>query len=68
MGKTIDGYLFRLALVISTSHSRFNDNLANIVVYILFLNRDSSAIMSVSEIQNGIQNKLEIWKLYTENV
>ena len=58
MGKTIDGYLFRLALVISTSHSRFNDNLANIVVYILFLNRDSSAIMSVSEIQNGIQNKL----------
>ena len=51
-------YLFRLALVINTSHSRFNDNLANIVVYILFMSRDSSALMSVSEIQTGIRKKL----------
>ena len=74
MAQPMNDYLFRLALVVNTSHSKFNDNLASIVVYILFMDRESSALMSVSEIQAGIRRNLglefttkEISQCITEN-
>lgn len=52
----INEYLFRLALVVNTSHSKFYDNLTNIIIYILYV--EQSADLSVNEIVLFAQEKL----------
>lgn len=50
--------MLRLAIVINTSHSVFWYNLCNVIIYVLYVNRDEKNSMSESEIKNGILNKL----------
>ena len=58
MAQSVNDYLFRLALVINTSHSKFNDNLASIIIYILYMNRDIQPSMSIDGLEQGIREYL----------
>ncbi len=54
----VNNYLFRLALVVNTSHAKFYDNLANIIVYVLYV--DDKTELTVGEITQQILEKLSL--------
>lgn len=46
--------MLRLALVINTNHSKFTDNLANVIVYILYSKKDEGTGLNIDQINNEI--------------
>ena len=48
-------YLFRLALVVNTSHSKFIDNLTNIIVYALYVSNLEKKEIHICELKNTIE-------------
>ena len=57
---TVNDYLFRLALVVNTSHSRFNDNLTSIIIYILYSQKEQTPVMNANEIAKAIHVSLDL--------
>lgn len=52
---TVNEYLFRLALVVNTSHSKFIDNLTNIIVYVLYVSNLENKEIHICELKNTIE-------------
>ena len=48
-------YLFRLALVVNTSHSKFIDNLTNIIIYALYVSNIENKEIHICELKNTIE-------------
>ena len=51
-------YLLRLALVVNTSHSRFIDNLTNIIVYVLYTCKSEGKKVKVDDLPKAIETLL----------
>lgn len=54
----VNDYWIRLALVVNTGHSRFNDNLASIIIYTLYSACELQHTLSADDIREIIRNKL----------
>ena len=52
---TVNEYLFRLALVVNTSHSKFIDNLTNIIIYVLYVLNLENKEIHICELKNTIE-------------
>ena len=48
-------YLFRLSLVVNTSHSKFIDNLTNIIIYVLYVLNLENKEIHICELKNTIE-------------
>ena len=47
-------YLFRLALVVNTSHSKFIDNLTNIIVYAVYVSNLENKEIHIIQLDRSI--------------
>ena len=51
----MDEYLLRLALVVNTSHSKFIDNLTNIIIYVLYTCNSEKKQIKIEDLPKAIE-------------
>ncbi len=58
-------YILRLALVVKTGHSKFEDNLADVIAYTIYLSEESGRVLHVYQLKEEILRVIQIE--FTEN-